>query len=100
MEKEIPVFTLTVGQFLELMRDELCGDLKTPAQAGCRFEPKHLVYGLRGIQELFHCSHKTAQRLKDTVIQEAVCQNGRKIVVDAEMALKLFNERRRKKCKE
>ena len=93
---DTPISVLTVGQFKELRRGELCEDLKTPAHTGCKTEPKHLVYGLRGIQELFHCSHKTAQRLKDTVIQKAVCQNGRKIVVDADMALKLFNERREK----
>lgn len=54
----------------------------------------HLVYGLRGIQQLFGCSHKTAQFYKDHVIREAVSQNGRKIVTDADLALKLFNERR------
>ena len=53
-----------------------------------------LVYGLRGVQQLFGCSHKTAQCYKDHVIREAVSQNGRKIVVDADLALKLFNERR------
>jgi hypothetical protein len=53
-----------------------------------------LVYGLRGVQQLFGCSHKTAQYYKDHVIREAVSQNGRKIVVDADLALKLFNERR------
>ena len=53
-----------------------------------------LVYGLRGIQGLFNCSHKTAQYYKDHVIKEAVIQNGRKIVVDADLALQLFKERR------
>lgn len=55
---------------------------------------RKLVYGLRGVQQLFGCSHKTAQYYKDHVIREAVSQNGRKIVVDADLALKLFNERR------
>lgn len=53
-----------------------------------------LVFGLRGIQDLFGCSHKQAQYYKDHVIREAVSQNGRKIVVDADLALKLFRERR------
>lgn len=55
-----------------------------------------LVYGLRGIQSLFNCSHKQAQYYKDRIICEAVSQNGRKIVVDADLALKLFNQRRAK----
>ena len=58
--------------------------------------PHRLVYGLRGIQDLFGCSHKTAQHLKDHVICEAVSQNGRKIVVDEDLALKLFNEKQSK----
>ena len=58
--------------------------------------PPHgrLCYGLRGIETLFNCSHRTAQRLKDHVITEAVMQNGRKIVVDADLALRLFAERK------
>lgn len=56
--------------------------------------PHRLVYGLRGIQDLFGCSHKTAQHIKDHVIREAVIQNGRKIVIDANLAMKLFNQRR------
>lgn len=55
-----------------------------------------LVFGLRGIQSLFNCSHKQAQFYKDHVIQEAVSQNGRKIVVDADKALELFNQRKAK----
>ena len=55
-----------------------------------------LVYGLKGIEDLFNCSHKTAQFYKDHVINQAVSQNGRKIVVDADLALKLFDERRKK----
>ncbi len=60
-----------------------------PAKA----EPKRYVYGLDGIRELFHCSHKQAQFYKDNVIKEAVKQNGRKIVVDADLALELFKQR-------
>ena len=54
-----------------------------------------LVYGLRGIQDLFHCSHKTAQYYKDHVINESVSQNGRKIIVDADRALELFKLRKK-----
>lgn len=88
------LFQLTVEQFRELVRSEI-GNQITPVEATGSTTP-HLVYGLRGIQQLFGCSHRTAQFYKDHVIQQAVCQNGRKIVVDADMALKLFNERREK----
>ena len=52
---------------------------------------KRYVYGLRGIQELFNVSHLTAQRYKDGIIKDAVYQSGRKIVVDADKAIELFN---------
>lgn len=68
------------------------GNAILPAKAA----PKRYVYGLDGIRDLFHCSHKQAQHYKDNVIREAVSQNGRKIVVDADYALELFNQRRTK----
>ncbi|MCS3159601.1 DUF3853 family protein [Phocaeicola dorei] len=45
--------------------------------------------------ELLHCSETTAYRLKSGVLQKAVRQVGRTIVVDADMALSLFTEKRR-----
>lgn len=53
---------------------------------------KRLVYGLKGIKELFHVSDSTARKLKNGPIKEAVSQSGRTIVVDADMALMLFNK--------
>ena len=83
--------TLTVGDLREILRGLQSGESQEVVKPTGR-----LVYGLRGIQDLFHCSHKQAQFYKDHVIQEAVSQNGRKIVVDADRALQLFNERRAK----
>ncbi len=50
------------------------------------------VFGLKGIRELFGVSHATAQHYKDTFLQPAVKQNGRKIVVDVAKALELFDQ--------
>ena len=89
--------TLTIGEFIELL--ELHHGKAVPDGGDQPDSPTshgRLVYGLRGIQELFNCSHKQAQYYKDHIITEAVSQNGRKIVVDADHALKLFNERRSK----
>lgn len=83
--------TLTVADLKELFRS-MQSEKKTPTTT----PTGRLVFGLKGICSLFGCSHKTAQFYKDHVIQEAVRQNGRKIVVDADLALKLFNERRAK----
>lgn len=55
--------------------------------------PKHCVYGIKGIANLFGVSHVTAQRYKDTFLQPAVMQRGRKIIVDADKALQLYQQR-------
>ena len=52
---------------------------------------KRYVHGLKGIQELFNVSHLTAQRYKDGILKDAVYQYGRKIVVDADKAIELFD---------
>ena len=92
-----PLYTLTVGEFFQMMEDfvqRAADGAKDNNTAEADKPTGRLVYGLAGIEELFHVSHKTAQYYKDHVIQEAVRQNGRKIVTDVDLALKLFNERR------
>jgi len=89
-----PLGSMTIGEFLEMFDEHLHTTNLQTAHVQTGATPKHLVYGLRGIQELLGCSHKSAQYYKDHVIREAVSQNGRKIVVDADQALKLFNQRR------
>ena len=56
--------------------------------------PKNYVYGLRGIQDLFQCSHTQAQRYKDGLLKPAIIQSGRKIMVDVDTAVMLFNQNR------
>ena len=54
---------------------------------------KNLVYGLEGIKTIFGCSTTTAWRIKNSEwIRPAISQVGRKIVVDADLALELANE--------
>ena len=92
-----PLYTLTIGEFVQLMDECYSGAMTRNSATGSRSTAQgRLTHGLRGIQELFNCSHKTAQRLKNTVIRDAVMQNGRKIVVDVDRALELFNERKKK----
>lgn len=90
-----PLAALTIGEFKSLLEGYLAKAANT-ALSGKTCTSGNLVYGIRGIEKLFGVSHKTAQYYKDNVIREAVMQNGRKIVVDADLALKLFNERRAK----
>ena len=53
-------------------------------------EERRYVYGLAGIARLFGCSLPTANRIKQSgKINRAITQVGRKIIVDADLALEL-----------
>lgn len=85
-EDTMPLAALTIGDFKDLMREY--GITQSPQQK----PEKHYVYGLRGIEQLFGVSHATAQHYKDTFLQPAVIQQGRKIMIDAELAVELFHK--------
>lgn len=52
------------------------------------------VYGIPGIARLFGCSLPTANRIKKSGrIDKAITQIGRKIIVDAELALELAGKK-------
>lgn len=54
---------------------------------------KVYVQGYQGIATLFGCSKSTAQRIKKSgIIDEAITQVNRKILVDADLALQLVKE--------
>jgi len=84
--EQTPLPFLTVGQFMELLNT---GKQNEPVRI--QESEKRYVYGLRGIRQLFNVSHATAQRYKDTIIKDAVLQQGRKIIIDADKAMELFN---------
>ena len=77
------IIDLTVGQLMELF-----------AKAQAPEHTKRLVYGISGIAQLFNCSMTTANRIKASGrIDDAITQHGRIIVVDADKALVLFNNK-------
>lgn len=86
---ETPVSMLTVGQ----LKKALFGDEgKTKQETSEPAAPaKRYVYGLAGIRALLNVSTPTAHRLKNTVLKEAVSQQGRIIVTDVEKAMQLFH---------
>ena len=87
-----PIWQLSGREFVALMKSTL-----QDAESGKEEEPrKRFVYGLDGICELFGCSKSTAERIKQSgVINAAISQVNRKIVVDAELALQLFGNKMR-----
>lgn len=57
-------------------------------------QEKKYVYGMAGIARLFGCSIPTANRIKKSgVIDKAITQCGRKIIVDSEFALQLVGRK-------
>ena len=85
-----PIAALTVGNLkqliTDLVREQKADAIPPVTQAGKRY-----VYGLKGIQDLFGVCHLTAQRYKDGFLAPACIQNGRKIMVDVDLAIELFN---------
>jgi len=81
-----PLWQMTGEEFIRLYqnaeRHEVQQTVVNPAK-------KH-VYGIFGISQLFGCSIPTAHRIKKSgKIDLAITQIGRKIVVDADLALEL-----------
>lgn len=80
-----PIALLTVSQFKELVLNQLPNTVVETVK-----EQRKYVYGIAGIARLFNCSIPTANRIKASgKIDKAIKQIGRKIIVDAELALEL-----------
>lgn len=84
-----PLWSLSVEEFRELLQDTLKTSEKDKPEDGRKY-----IYGLDGIRKEFGVGHNTAQRLKDTVLRDAVLQAGPgcKIIVDLDVAKKLYKE--------
>ncbi|MGL5914155.1 MAG: DUF3853 family protein [Bacteroidales bacterium] len=85
-----PLWHLSIGEFQELIADSL--KQAQEAQPVAEAKPEHkFVYGLKGLAQLLGCSETTAWHIKTSgKIDEAISQVQRKIVVDAELALRLL----------
>ena len=81
-----PVWQMTGEEFILLNRHALQEREARAAQPAADTEKKY-VYGIGG---RFGCSMPTANRIKKSgKIDRAITQIGRKIIVDADMALEL-----------
>lgn len=92
-EKNKPLFTLTVGEFLDLQKKaEQETQARETVSPALPDSPRY-VYGLKGIAALFGCGMVTASKIKRSgLIDRAVTQIGRKIIVDAPLALELVRK--------
>ena len=84
-----PVWQMTGEEFILLNRHALQENEVRTVQPAADKDKKY-VYGIGGIARLFGCSIPTANRIKKSGrIDRAITQIGRKIIVDADMALEL-----------
>ena len=84
-----PVWQMTGEELLFLAQHGNMSTSRETAKASSK-EEKRYVYGLAGIARLFGCSLPTANRIKQSgKINRAITQVGRKIIVDADLALEL-----------
>ena len=81
-----PLWQMTGEEFLSLYQTAGCQNVEQTVISPA----KRHVYGIHGIAGLFGCSLPTAHRIKKSgKIDRAITQIGRKIIVDAELALEL-----------
>lgn len=79
-----PLGEMTGEEFIKLIRDT------SPKE-----NLKRYVYGIAGIQNLLNCSESKAKRLKKSgKINDAIIQDGRKIIVDTERAMELLKNQK------
>lgn len=71
----------------DLLLTDDSGQQEEVASSGARY-----IFGLAGICSEFGCGHNTAQKLKDTILKDAVMQAGPgcKVIIDLELARKLY----------
>ena len=109
--KEKPLFQSTLGDLVEVLKEELGFASETTLSdflEGLKFRMqksgsgevrpvatslsnKGLVYGTFGLVFVLGCSVSTAQRIKSSgVIDAAISQNGKVVVIDVERALDIL----------
>ena len=87
-----PVWQMTGEEFIFLSK-HASNQTEAQPQPVTDTERKY-VYGILGIAKLCGCSLPTANRIKKSgKIDKAITQIGRKIIVDAELALELAGKK-------
>ena len=87
-----PLWQLTIGELVDIL-DSRQPKIVSEIVENERNDPKY-VYGISGLAKLLNCSKTHVGRLKSRgIFDEAIIQNGRKIIIDSEKAIELFKNR-------
>ncbi|WP_262918230.1 DUF3853 family protein [Parabacteroides faecalis] len=88
-----PISFLTVGDLMDIVTKCMSEQVKLIPEPDV--EERKFVYGLKGLADLLGCSVVTAHKIKNSgVIDNAITQIGKKIIVDADLALNLIRKRK------
>ena len=80
IDSQTPIWQLTVEDFLEVSK-------KVNAE-------KKYEYGLKGLAKILGCSISKASEVKSSgILDDAIIQNGNIIIIDKELALRLFGNK-------
>ena len=91
IHQDTRLIDLTVAQLAEVIDMAVEASLR---RRSTETKPKRLVYGIKGIAEIFGVSERQARNIKASgTISKAIRQQGRTIVTDAELALDLFGRK-------
>ncbi|SNV51075.1 Protein of uncharacterised function (DUF3853) [Chryseobacterium taklimakanense] len=73
------LWQLTIDEFKELQREVT--------------KEKTYEYGIKGLAKILGCSRSKAYQIKASgILDDAIIQNGKVIVIDVDKALQLFSE--------
>ena len=96
--EDMPLWQLSVCELKQIITKLL--DEKLHAIENGQ-KPTTRVYGIQGLADLLHCSKTKANQIKKRgLIDNAITQVDRKIVIDADQAIKLLNRRKNSHEKE
>lgn len=89
----------SLEEFIEALRTGLGLSLLEEDEPHTDCSPqKHFIYGMKGLAQLLGCSLSTANRIKKSgVLNAAIVQRGKIIVIDADLALDLLRTHNRRK---
>ncbi|MDO5609110.1 MAG: DUF3853 family protein [Capnocytophaga sp.] len=86
----IPISELSVGELVDILKETSASEKKEIIHK----EEKRYAYGLKGLGNVLGCSRTRASEIKQSgILDEAISQFGRKIIVDVDLAVKLFKQR-------
>ena len=89
--KQKPLWQMTGDEFIFLQQNTGQKEVQSSPLVD---NSKKYVYGLKGLKTLFNCSIATANRIKASGrIDKAISQVGRKVIIDADLALELASRK-------